>query len=95
MHPATADILPPQSVRWEAMDYGKQLAATDALRERLIEHGLRVQGMPAEQWGHVVVSTGRGRPLIDPRRSRGDVEAVQALSWAVWAAGRYREPVLL
>jgi hypothetical protein len=95
MHPATADILPPQSVRWEAMDYGKQLAATDALRERMLEHGLRVQGMPVEQWGHVVVSTGRGRPLIDSRRSRGDVEAVQALSWAVWAAGRYREPVLV
>jgi hypothetical protein len=95
MHPATAEILPPQAVRYEAIDFAKQLAATDALRERVLERGLTVEGLPSEQWGHVVVSFGRGRPLIDVGRSRGDVDSVKALSWAVWAAGRQTEPVLV
>ena len=65
-------------------------AATTELRDALMAGHLRVVGMSDEQWSVVGTMPADGGEVVSATRSQGDVHAVKALSWAVWAVQSQR-----
>jgi hypothetical protein len=69
----------------EAVTESQHRAATGELRRAVLEGGTRIAGIPDEQWAAVRTVPADGGEAIDARRSTGDVHAVKAAAWAVWA----------
>jgi predicted enzyme related to lactoylglutathione lyase len=60
-------------------------ASTTELREVLVRGLLTVAGVDDAQWAAVRTAPADGGEVIHAPRSVGDVHAIKALSWAVWA----------
>jgi len=60
-------------------------AATSELREVLSRGLLTVAGVDDAQWEAVRTIPADGGEMIHAPKSAGDIHAVKALSWAVWA----------
>ena len=79
--------LAPRKDRWrvDAVSIAQHRAATSALRDVVRSGVVAVAGIGDEDWVRVRTTPADGGEIIDGRRSLGDVHAVKAAAWAVWA----------
>ena len=87
----TVEAIGPRRWGSQAVTAAQQRAATAALRDAVRTGKLRTSGVPPQQWANVVITDSDDGQQIAAKQSGGDVHAVRALSWAVWAIASGRE----
>jgi hypothetical protein len=92
-HPAVANHPTLKRRRVEPVNVSVGRAATTELRDAVLSGVLQVGGVPDEQWAGVRTVPADGGEVLYAPKSVGDIHALKALSWAVWALQSERQTV--